>query len=224
MLLPFGIALLFAGLFFQQGFADSIRLQATPAPTQDRLAKPTLPSTPSQADYGAQAYWLSCSPCHGDKGQGLTDEFRQQYPPEDQNCWKSHCHGNVTYENGFKIPKVVPQLVGSGALAKFPSAANLYAFIHAAMPFQKPNSLSDEQYYQITAFLLRQNTLIDNNTEVNASNAERIVVSRATPVPTPQQVEVQKTSDGNSWLLILGLVLILAVLLFVVHKSRAAKG
>ncbi len=221
ILLPFGIALLLAGLFFQLGSADSINLQTTPIPTQDRLAEPTLPAIASQADYGAQVYWLSCSPCHGDKAQGLTDEFRKQYPPEDQNCWKSHCHGNVTYENGFKIPTLVPQLVGLGSLAKFPTAANLYGFIHAAMPFQKPNSLTDEQYYQIVAFLLRQNALIDGQTEVNASNAAAIIVSRATPVLTPQQAEVQKEDGAVSWIIILiGVLLALSLLWFVLKKSR----
>jgi len=219
ILLPFGIALL-AGLFFQLGSAGAIQPQVTPVATQDRLAEPTLPAAPSQADYGAQVYWLNCSACHGDKAQGLTDEFRQQYPPEDQNCWKSHCHGKVTYENGFTIPTLVPQLVGPGSLAKFPSAANLYGFIHAAMPFQKPNSLTDEQYYQLVAFLLRQNSLIDAQTEVNASNAPAIVVSRATPVLTPQQTEVQKGNATGGWIIILIGVLAVLLLLFVLKKSK----
>ena len=85
ILLPCGIALLLAGLFFQLGSAETETLQVTPAATQDRLAEPTLPAVPSQADYGAQAYWLYCSPCHGDRAQGLTDEFREQYPEEDRN-------------------------------------------------------------------------------------------------------------------------------------------
>ena len=218
--LPFGIALLIAGLFFQLGSVEAFSTQATPVATQDRLAEPTLPAAPSQADYGAQVYWLNCSPCHGDRAQGLTDEFRQQYPPEDQNCWKSHCHGNVTYENGFKIPTVVPALVGSGALAKFPTAANLYGFIHAAMPFQKPNSLSDEKYYQITAFLLRQNGLIDNTTVVNASNAAQIVVSRATPTAAAQQNQVQNRNDGSVAVILIGSIIAVLFLLFALKKSR----
>ncbi len=220
ILLPFGIALLLAGLFFQLGSADAIQPQATPIATIDRLAEPTLPVSPSQADHGAQVYWLNCSPCHGDKAQGLTDEFRQQYPPEDQNCWKSHCHGKVTYENGFTIPTLVPQLVGPGSLAKFSTAAKLYGFIHAAMPFQKPNSLTDEQYYQIVAFLLRQNGLIDNQTEVTASNAAQIIVSRATPVPAPQQNEVQNRDVATEWILLISVLLALGIAVFVLIKSR----
>ena len=216
-----GIALLLAGLFFQLGSAGAVALQATPAPTQDRLAEPTLPAGPSQADYGAQVYWLNCSPCHGDRAQGLTDEFRQQYPEEDRNCWTSHCHGKVTYENGFTIPKVVPALVGPGTLAKFPTAANLYGFIHASMPFQKPNSLSDDDYYKITAFLLRQNGLIDTQTDVNESNVAQIVVSRATPVPTPQPSNnVQGGGGALGWIILVGSLVALIILLFALKKSR----
>jgi len=220
ILLPCGIALLLAGLFFQLGSANTVSFQATPVPTVDRLAEPTLPAVPSQADDGAQVYWLYCLPCHGDRAQGLTDEFRQTYPPEDQNCWTSHCHGKPTYENGFTIPTVVPALVGSGALAKFPNAANLYGFIHAAMPFQKPNSLTDEEYYKITAFLLRQNGLIDAQTEVNASNAAQIVVSRATPIPSPQPSQVQDRSGTVGWFILIGAVVVSVIVLFALKKSR----
>jgi cytochrome c len=186
----------------------------------DRLAEPTLPAAPSQADYGAQVYWLYCLPCHGDRAQGLTDEFRQTYPPEDQNCWTSHCHGKITYENGFTIPTVVPALVGPSALAKFPTAANLYGFIHAAMPFQKPNSLTDEEYYKITAFLLHQNGLIDGNAEVNASNAAQIIVSRATPVPSPQPTQVQEGGGVWGWIILSGAVVVSIIILFALKKSR----
>lgn len=220
ILLPCGIALLLAGLFFQLGSARTDTLQVRATATQDRLAEPTLPANPSQADHGAQVYWLNCSPCHGDRAQGLTDEFRQQYPEEDRNCWNSHCHGDVTYENGFKIPTVVPQLVGSGSLAKFPTAANLYGYIHAAMPFQKPNSLSDEEYYQIVSFLLRQNGLIDAGLEINASNAAQIVVSHATPTPVTQQANVQEESGTVGWLILVASFSVLLIVLFALKKSK----
>jgi len=220
--MPCGIALLLAGLFFQLGSASSTGLQTTPSPTQDRLAEPTLPATPSQADYGAQVYWLNCSPCHGDRAQGLTEEFRQLYPEEDRNCWNSHCHGNVTYENGFTIPKIVPALVGSGTLAKFPNAANLYGYIRAAMPFQAPKSLTDEEYYQIVSFLLRQNGLLDAGMEVNDANAAQIIVSRATPVVTPPQSQVQEGSGSSAlgWAILAVALSALFVLLFVLKKSK----
>ena len=88
------------------------------------------------------------------------------------------------------------------------------------MPFQKPNSLSDEEYYKITAFLLRQNGLIDRQTEVSETNAAQIVVSRATPVPTPQQSDVQGGDRTLGWVILIGSLVALFILLFALKKSR----
>ena len=222
-LLPFGIALLFAGLFFDTGTADSVRLQADATPTPDRLAEPTLPAIPSQADHGAQVYWLSCLPCHGDKGQGLTDEFRTTYPPEEQYCWNRGCHGEVPYEQGFTIPKKISAVIGQRALAKFSDAAQLNAYIRAAMPFWKPGSLTEEDAWRVTAFILRENNLWDDKTELNASNAANMKIPRAaflTPVGTPQQAEVQKGSGSAIWVVLIGVLGLLILLIFILKKSR----
>jgi cytochrome c5 len=137
----------------------------TADPTPDRLAAPPTVPAPTQADEGAQLYWLHCQPCHGDKGQGLTDapddDWRAQYPPEDQNCWDSGCHGARPYEAGFTIPKQIPAVIGEGSLARFTTLGDVFTFIQVAMPFQWPNSLTEEEYLQITAFLARENGLAD---------------------------------------------------------------
>ncbi|MBI4770779.1 MAG: hypothetical protein HY784_10325, partial [Chloroflexi bacterium] len=107
-------------------------------PTPDRLAAPPTVPSPTQADTGAQLYWLHCQPCHGDRAQGLTGEWRAQYPPEDQNCWNSGCHGERPYANGWTLPRLVPALLGPGTLTRFATAADLYAFIGVATPYQAP--------------------------------------------------------------------------------------
>lgn len=129
----------------------------TPAvtPTVDRLAAPPTVENPNQADEGAYLYWLNCQPCHGDQGQGLTDEWRSQYPMEDQNCWARGCHGERPYEDGFTIPTAVPAVIGEGSLGKFETADTLYVYIQTAMPFNAPSSLTTEEYLAITAFLIR---------------------------------------------------------------------
>jgi cytochrome c len=223
ILLPFGIALLFAGLFFDTGTATSVRLQALATPTPDRLAEPTLPAIPSQADHGAQVYWLSCLPCHGDKGQGLTDEFRTTYPPEEQYCWNRGCHGEVPYEQGFTIPKKIPALIGQTTLAKFSDAAQLNAYIRATMPFWKPGSLTEEEAWRVTAFILRQNNLWDDKTELNASNAANVKIPRAaflTPIVTPEQSEAEHGSGSLIWAVLISILVILVLLMFILKKSR----
>ncbi|GAB4455007.1 MAG: hypothetical protein Kow0070_02500 [Anaerolineales bacterium] len=195
-------------------------------PTPDRLAEPTLPPTPSQADYGAQVYWLSCLPCHGDRGQGLTDEFRAAYPPEEQYCWERGCHGENPYESGFTLPKSIPAVIAPEALAKFSDAAQLQAYIRAAMPFWKPGSLSDDEAWRVTAFLLRQNGLWEGTGELNASNAAGVRILRQTPTlpPTAEQAQVEERggtiSPAALPLAVLGLLLLIVVLLVVLKKRQ----
>lgn len=130
-----------------------------PTPTVDRLAAPPTVAHPTQADEGAQLYWLHCQPCHGDRAQGLTDEWRNQYPPEDRNCWESGCHGKRPYEQGFVLPETVPALVGKDSLRRFETVGQVFQFMRAAMPFQAPGSLSDDEYLKITSFLAREHNV-----------------------------------------------------------------
>jgi cytochrome c len=161
---------------------------------------------PNQADTGAQAYWQNCQPCHGDQAQGLTDDWRQQYPPEDEYCWERGCHGNQPYENGFILPTVVPALAGEGSLGKFTTANDLFAYARARMPYQAPGSLSDETYWAITAHLLRLHGLPDAALPVDSAEKARAVLvaaaeagAQATPAPgpTPTGVTILVPAVGN---------------------------
>ncbi len=213
---------------FQDGTALSIQLQATPTATLspfERLAKPTLPASPVQADYGAQSYWLLCLPCHGDKGQGLTAEFRQTYPPEEQYCWERGCHGERPYENGFRLPMNVPAVIGpNAALTKFSTAAYLQAYLLAAMPYWNPGSLSEEEAWNITAFLLRENG-IPFEGELNTANAAQVslLIGQTSLLPTMQtEPRASPSPSGYSIAGWLGLLLLvgMAALLMRLRKIR----
>ena len=219
---PVGIALLIAGLFFDAGVADSIQVQDI-TPTPDRLAEPTLPAAPSQADHGAQVYWLSCMPCHGDQGQGLTDEFRATYPPEEEYCWESGCHGANPYESGFTLPKKIPGVIGESTLAKFTDAAQLNAYIRATMPYWKPGSLTEEEAWRVTAFLLRQNDLWNASTDLSASNAVEVKIPRAaflTPVAAPPPEPAREQSGMLVWVGVSVVAVFLIVGLFTLKRSK----
>ncbi len=133
-----------------------------------------LPSTE-----GAKLFKLWCSDCHGDKGQGLTPEWRAQWPEGKQNCWQSKCHGANHSPDGFSLPKKVPALIGPATLTKFSTAQDLYTYIRAAMPYWSPNHLKDQEYQTITTFLVEANytarglssplTLSDNLADITLS-------------------------------------------------------
>jgi hypothetical protein len=223
--IAFGIALLLAALFFDGGTASSGQQEVTPTNTlsaTERLLKPTLPAEPSQADLGAQDYWLYCLPCHGERGQGLTEEFRQTYPPEEFNCWKSGCHGRSPYEFGFMLPTQVPAVIEHSALAKFSDAAQLNSYIRAAMPFWNPGTLTEEEAWRITAFLLRENGLWNDAHELDESNAGSVKILRAAQALTTAPEESGSLSESNSliWAILIGLSLFLCALLVVLYKAR----
>jgi cytochrome c len=168
----------------------------TITPTIDRLAAPPTAENPNQADEGAQLFWLHCQPCHGDVGQGLTEDWRQQYPPEDQDCWTSGCHGNRPYENGFTLPTAVPPVIGDDTLPQFETMAQVYGFISAAMPYQDPGYLTQEEYLAMTAFLAREHGVWDG-TPLNTENVGGFLLRPAAATETPQPAVTPVASQEN---------------------------
>jgi hypothetical protein len=70
-------------------------------------------------------------------------------------------------------------------LQRFPNALILKSYIFAAMPYWKPASLSEEETWQVTAFLLRENDLWDGPlTESNVASIQ-VGLQPVTPTPTP---------------------------------------
>jgi mono/diheme cytochrome c family protein len=198
-----------------------------PTPTVDRLAAPPTVVNPSLADEGAQLFWLHCQPCHGDQGQGLTDEWRAQYPEEDQNCWLSGCHGDRPYENGFTLPTYVPAVIGGQSLDRFATVGQLYNYVRAAMPFQDPGYLSEDVYLAITAFLARAHGVEldrpltnENIHPLNLNPGAALPTGTASAAPPAEQNAVEpapeQTASRDSdpirfgpWLGIIGVLLAL---------------
>jgi quinol-cytochrome oxidoreductase complex cytochrome b subunit/mono/diheme cytochrome c family protein len=149
---------------------------ATPTFDMARLDKPQVSDPPSQLDVGALEYWGVCMACHGDKGQGLTDEWRYAAFGEDNNCWVSKCHASNHPPQGFEFPHIVPSLAGPGRLARFVNAEQLYEFNLANMPRWKPGSLTKEKAWAVTAYILKMNSTLPDGVTLGPSNAQFIPV------------------------------------------------
>lgn len=149
---------------------------ATPSPTYDPLVEPVLPDNPSELELGEFWYWHNCMTCHGDLGQGLTDEFRAIWPEDHQNCWAHGCHNTTTDAEGFPIPTYVPPLVRPDKLTIFTSPESLVAYLKSTHPPQDPGVLGDDQYQAIVKFLFAMN-------ERSWEEAQQVSTSTATPPP-----------------------------------------
>jgi cytochrome c len=140
--------------------------------------KPPPPGN-SQADQGAFTYWMRCMVCHGDQGQGLA-QFRFSYPKVDQKCATSKCHGGPNPGAGFSFPDA-PAIMGPGTLVEFKTAAELYSFVSTKMPYQAPGTLSQDEYWNLVTYLLRQRKALPDGIHLNAANANAVFVN-ASPI------------------------------------------
>jgi hypothetical protein len=170
-------------------FQKTIAQQAivSPTPTYDPLAEPPLPKNPTEYELGRNLYWHWCMTCHGDVGQGLTDEFRGIWEEDHQDCWGRGCHAGHPGDLGFPIPTVVPALVNEDHLSRFESVRALSTFLKATHPPQSPGILKDEEYHAIALFVFSMNgrPLID-------------FLTTDTPVPTPVLAMTPEPVQGSA--------------------------
>lgn len=164
-------------------------------PTEESWVIIDLPEDATQLEYGAEVYRLVCKACHGDRGQGLTDDWRAQWAPKDQNCWQSKCHAQYNHPpDGFYIPPV-PAVIGQ-PVRNFGTALNLYTYNHFFMPYHDRGSMTEKESWSVTAYILTLNG-IDPGQDLNAETAAEIDLSvidpNLGPTPTPplQEAEAQ---------------------------------
>lgn len=134
------------------------RQDTGPQPTPDVLDVPVMPDNPTEVQVGEVVYYYNCMPCHGDHGQGLTDEFREIWVEDHQNCWAVGCHGGRVSDEGFPIPKYIPPVSARpDQLLRFSDPEDLFAYLAQTHPPQRPGVLEDEEYWAVTALLLYDN-------------------------------------------------------------------
>ncbi|UVL86191.1 cytochrome c [Pseudomonas sp. B21-028] len=95
---------------------------------------------------GEKVYMNSCVSCHGMKLEGGVGPAL------------AGGEGTLTTDKPLKT-------VGS----YWPYATTLFDYIRRAMPFQAPQSLTNEQVYAVTGYVLHMNKLLEANATVDAS-------------------------------------------------------
>jgi mono/diheme cytochrome c family protein len=115
----------------------------------DGTGLPRGSGTPAQ---GAEIYAEKCAACHGENGKG-----------------------------GGPAAALVSDNVIAGISASqktiknfWPYATTIFDFVRRAMPFQTPRSLTDDEVYALTAYILAENKLIGANDTMNAQTLPQV--------------------------------------------------
>ena len=127
--------------------ADELRSMAISIPPSGA----GLPAGSGSVQQGMAVYVAKCAVCHGDKGTGK---------PADALA------GGI---GSLATAKPV-RTVGS----YWPYATTLFDYIRRAMPWQQPKSLTNDEVYALTAYLLAMNKVIAADATLDAASLAKI--------------------------------------------------
>lgn len=110
-----------------------------------------LPPGSGTPEQGAQVYAANCAVCHGGNGEGKPPAYPQLLGGP---------KGNVDFARDFNIPRTIGNY--------WPYATTVFGYIRRAMPLTAPGSLTADQTYAVTAYLLNREGLIPAGTVMDA--------------------------------------------------------
>jgi mono/diheme cytochrome c family protein len=113
----------------------------------DGTGLPPGSGTPAE---GARVYSMKCAVCHGENGKGGS---------------------NARLVGGDPIKDMETEKT----IANFwPFPTTLFDYIRRAMPWRQPRTLSNNEVYAVTAYILSLNKLIDENEAMNAQTLPKV--------------------------------------------------
>lgn len=110
-----------------------------------------LPAGSGSVSAGAKVYAEKCQSCHGAKGQG---------GPMDQLTGGV---GTIASPKPVKTP-----------VSYWPSATTIFDYVRRAMPLQSPESLTDDEVYAVTAYLLSIDKIVPEDAVLDAKSLPQV--------------------------------------------------
>ena len=114
----------------------------------DGTGLPPGGGTPLQ---GSRIYAQKCALCHGEGGKGGINAALVGGPP---------------LTNGIDTVKTIANFWGD--------STTLFDFIRRAMPWQQPRSLTDNEVYALTAYILSLNKLVGEDDSMNPETLPKV--------------------------------------------------
>jgi mono/diheme cytochrome c family protein len=118
-----------------------------------------LPAGRGTSAEGAALYAAQCAMCHGQKGEGMAPAYPRLLG-RDPKAEK------FTFATDPKLPHTIGNY--------WPYATTLFDYIKRAMPHTAPGSLTDDQVYALSAFLLAEDDVIADSTVLDAETLRKV--------------------------------------------------
>lgn len=112
-----------------------------------------LPPGRGTSSQGAIVYQQKCQNCHGEKGSGQ---------PNDR----------LVGGHGTLASKTPVRTIGS----YWPYATTVFDYVRRSMPYVQPQSLTDDEVYAVTAYLLSLNGIIGENDVIDARTLPKVTM------------------------------------------------
>lgn len=114
----------------------------------DGTGLPPGSGTPQQ---GAPIFAAKCAVCHGEAGKGGS---------------AAALVGGAPLTGGIETPKTIANF--------WPYATTVFDFTRRTMPWPRPRSLTDDEVYALTAYMLSLNRIIGERDVMNAETLPRV--------------------------------------------------
>jgi cytochrome c len=115
-----------------------------------------LPEGSGSVAEGRKVYERACLQCHGVEGQG--------------GSVAALAGGRAVAPTAMAADRAITHTIGN----YWPWATTLFDYTRRAMPYDRPGSLSDDEVYAVTAYMLYLNELVDSDTRLDAASLPRI--------------------------------------------------
>ena len=111
-----------------------------------------LPPGSGTAAQGSEIYAVQCAMCHGPNGEGATHQALIGDEP---------LEGMGSHKTIYNF---------------WPYATTIFDLIRRAMPYLQPRTLSADEVYSLTAYILALNNLIDEKDVMNAETLPQVLM------------------------------------------------
>jgi cytochrome c len=116
-----------------------------------------LPAGSGTPEQGATVFAASCASCHGKNGEGTPPLYPQLVGGP---------KGAFNFATDFKIPRTIGNY--------WPYATTVFDYVRRAMPLTAPGSLTPDQTYAVTAYLLSREGLLPAGATLDARSLPAI--------------------------------------------------